>query len=164
MSPPSSVRATTISACPSNRIASGDTTSTASGIRSTLLQRLGLCEHRFGAAHVEERLLRYLVELTVHERLERLHRLRDRHVDALQPGEDLADEERLRKEPLHLAGTRHGDAVLFGKLVEAKDGDDVLQLLVALQHLLHPPGDLVVTGPDDLGSEDVRRRGERVDR
>src|SRR5450631_3660755 len=162
MSPPPNVRATTMSASPVNRIASGDTTSTVN-IRSTLLEGLGLREHRLCTTDVEERLLGNLVELAVHERLERLDRLLDRHVDALEAGEDLADEERLRQEALHLAGTRHDNAVFFGELVESEDGDDVLQLLVTLQHLLHPAGNPVVTRADDLGGEDVRGGGERVD-
>ena len=79
-----------------------------------------------------------------------------------QAGEHLADEERLAQEPLDLAGAGHDDLVLLGQLVETEDGDDVLELLVALQHLLHPPGAVVVTLADDLGGEDVRRRRQRV--
>ena len=84
--------------------------------------------------------------------------------DAVHAGEHLAHEERLRQEPLHLAGPVHGDAVLLGELVETEDGDDVLQLLVALQHLLHPAGHVVVALAHDLGREDGRGRRQRVDR
>ena len=52
-----------------------------------------------------------------------------------EPGEHLADEERLREEPLDLPGPGHDDLVFLGQLVEAEDGDDVLELLVALEHL-----------------------------
>ncbi len=54
--------------------------------------------------------------------------------------------------------------VLVGELVDAEDRDDVLQLPVALQHLLDPVGDLEVLLADDLGLEDRRGRVERVDR
>src|SRR3712207_8180922 len=40
------------------------------------------------------------------------------------------------------------DLVLFTELVDAEDGDDVLQLLVPLEDLLHRLGDLVVLLPD----------------
>ena len=68
-----------------------------------------------------------------------------------------------RQEPLDLAGPGHGDAVLLGELVEAEDGDDVLQLLVALEDLLHAAGHVVVALADDLGREDGGGRGQRVD-
>src|ERR1700704_406521 len=129
---------------------SGDTTSTCSGMILRLaLQRLGLLEHAVHATDVEERLLRNVVELAVDQLLEALDRLGDGHVDALQPRERLTHEERLREEALNLAGPGHDDAVLFGELVEAEDGDDVLELLVALEHLLDPPGAVVVALTDD---------------
>ena len=119
--------------------------------------------HLLDAADVEERLLGNLVELAVDDRLEALDRLGHRHVLALQAGEHLGDEERLGQEALHLAGPVDGEAVLLGQLVETEDGDDVLQLLVALQRLLHPAGDVVVALADDLGRQDRRRRRQRVD-
>ena len=41
--------------------------------------------------------------------------------------------ERLREEPLDLAGAGDGQLVLVGQFVDAENGDDVLQILVALQ-------------------------------
>ena len=120
-------------------------------MHSALLERLGLGEHLLDAADVEERLLGHLVELAVDDRLEALDGLGDRHVLALEAGEHLGDEERLREEALDLAGPVHREAVLLGQLVETEDGDDVLQLLVALQVLLHAAGDVVVPLADDLG-------------
>ena len=81
-----------------------------------------------------------------------------------RPVKTSADEERLGQEALDLAGPRHRDAVLLGELVETEDGDDVLQLLVALEHLLHPAGAVVVALAHDLRRQDVRRRRQRVDR
>ena len=54
-----------------------------------------------------------------------------------EAGELLGHVERLRKEPLDLARARHRQLVLVGKLVDAQNGDDVLQVLVALQNALH---------------------------
>ena len=50
------------------------------------------------------------------------------------PGEDLGHEHGLGEEALDAARARHGQLVLFGQLLDAQDGDDVLQVLVALQH------------------------------
>src|SRR5690606_21179467 len=59
----------------------------------------------------------------------------------------------------------HDELVFFRQLVHTQDGDDVLKLCVALQHLLHAPGYLVVLFSDDTrfqntggGAEGVHRR------
>ncbi len=44
-----------------------------------------------------------------------------------------------------------------------EDGDDVLQVLVALQHLLHLARDLVVLLADDVRVEDARAGRQRID-
>ena len=64
--------------------------------------------------------------------------------------------EGLRQEALDLAGARDGQLVLFRELVHAEDGDDVLQLLVALQDLLHLAGDVVVLLADDRRGSSMR--------
>src|SRR5215218_6108645 len=120
---PSSARHTTISADPSNRIASGETSwtsKTSAAIGSALLERLGLRQHALDAADVEERLLGHVVELAVHQRLERLDRLLDRGEDPGLAGEHLGHEERLREEALDLAGPGHRDPVLLGELVQTQ--------------------------------------------
>ena len=61
----------------------------------------------------------------------------DRHVLALETGELLGDEEGLRQEFLELARARHRQLVVFGQFVDAENRDDVLQVLVALENLLH---------------------------
>ena len=92
-----------------------------------------------------ERLLGHVVEIAVDQRLERLHRLLDRHVDARRcPVNASADEERLGQEPLDLPGPGHDHLVFLGELVEAEDGDDVLELLVTLEHLADPTRHVVV--------------------
>src|SRR4051812_43347641 len=143
-------------------------TRTPSSGRSAPRLRLGLETLRVGldvlhtATH-EERLLGILVELALGEPAERVDGLVERDELAGDAGELLRDEERLREEPLDPAGPVDQNAVLFGQLVDAEDGDDVLQVLVALEDLLHATGDVVVVLPEVTGVEDPRRRVERVD-
>ena len=79
-------------------------------------------------------------------------------------GELLGDEERLRQEPLDLAGALHDQLVLFAQFVDAEDRDDVLQFAVALEDLLHAAGDGVVPLADELRIENAAGRGQRIDR
>src|SRR5205085_11120498 len=76
----------------------------------------------------------------------------------------LRHEEGLREESLNLARARDDQLVLLGQLVEAEDGDDVLQVLVALQDLFDGLRRVVVILTDDSGVEYARRGGERVNR
>src|SRR5690348_6846638 len=113
---PSTVRQTTISACPEYMVRVGVTSSNwVVAIRASVLalEGPGLLQNGLDPADVEERLLRHLVELAVHESLEGFHGLGHGDVDALDPGENLGDEERLRQEPLDLARPRNGDTVLL---------------------------------------------------
>src|SRR5690606_28171219 len=83
--------------------------------------------------------------------------------DAGEAGEDLGDVEGLAEEALDLAGAADDELVVLGELVHAEDGDDVLELLVALQGALDAEGDAVVALADDAGVEDAGAGGERVD-
>jgi hypothetical protein len=105
-----------------------------------------------------------VVVLALGELLERLDRLADRHEGAVETSERLGHERVLRQEALDPASPADEDLVLFGELVDAEDGDDVLQVLVALQDLLDPLGDGVVLLADVARVEDAARRVERVDR
>src|SRR3954468_21614098 len=131
---------------------SGETSWT-SNATSAVLQLLRLGARCVRVADVEERLLREIVELALDEQFEGLDGLVDRDVDALEAGEHLTDEERLREEALDLARPVDGDPVLLGELVETEDRDDVLELLVALEDLLRARGHRVVAVAHDLGSE-----------
>ncbi len=82
--------------------------------------------------------------LAFHHFLEAADRIGQRNILALDAGELLGDVERLRQEFLNLAGARHGLLVVVGKFVDAQNRDDVLQILVALQDLLHLLRDVVV--------------------
>ena len=88
--------------------------------------------------------------------LEVAHSVCDLHVRSGNSGEDLSHVERLREEALHLARPRDGELVLFGELVDAEDGDDVLQVLVALQDALDPLRHIVVILPDHARSQNAR--------
>ena len=63
-----------------------------------------------------------------------------------------------------LAGAVDGELLVLGKLVHAQDGDDVLQVLVLLQDLLHADRHAVVLLADDFRVEGARGGLERVDR
>ena len=89
-----------------------------------------------GADHVEGR-FRQMVVFALAQALEAADGVGEVDEHARRAGEHFGDMERLRQEALDLARARHGQLVLFRKLVHAEDGDDVLQRLVALQDLLH---------------------------
>ena len=72
--------------------------------------------------------------------------------------------ERLAEEALDLAGPADDQLVFFAQFVDAEDGDDVLQIAVALEHRLHLAGDAGVLFADDVGgSRRAAGRGERID-
>src|SRR5438270_11714731 len=102
---------------------SGDTSSTCIAIELAVLaflllfllflfgQRLCLLPGAVGVADVEERLLRKVVEVAVDKLLERLDRLLDGHVDALDARKLCTHEEGLGQELLYLAGPLDDDLV-----------------------------------------------------
>src|ERR1043166_247249 len=117
---------------------------------------LGLLACLFdGADHVEGA-LRQVVVLAVNDLLEAADGVGDLDELALEAGELLGDEEGLREEGLNLARARASELGLFRKLVEAEDGDDVLEVFVALQDLLDGLRRVVVLLPDDARVEDAR--------
>jgi peptide chain release factor 1 len=64
----------------------------------------------------------------------------DRNVFAFRAGKDLSNVERLAEETLDLAGAQNRQFVFRAELVHAENRDDVLEIAVALQHLLHSAG------------------------
>src|SRR5262245_42715500 len=122
-----------------------------------LFHLLGLLVHLVDGADQVERLFRQVVMLPLQDLPEGAYRLGDRHVLALQTGELLGHEERLRQEFLDLAGPRHDELVLFRQLVDPEDGDDVLEVLVTLQDPLHATRGVIVLLADHPGVEDARR-------
>lgn len=63
----------------------------------------------------------------------------------------LSDGEGLGQETLDLAGTLDGKLVSLAQLVHSENGDDVLEGLVLLEHLLDLGGGVVVVLSDDTG-------------
>ncbi len=84
-------------------------------------------------------------------------------VVTLHAGEDLGDLEGLGEELGDLAGAVDGELVLLGELVDTKDGNDILELLVLGEHLDDVLGDVVVVDGDDVGVHDTGGALEGVD-
>src|SRR5438477_8018072 len=121
-----------ISASPSNAGPSGVTSDTENfgcampGLRLRQLPAAldGLLDR---ARHVE-RLLRQAVVLAVEDLGEAADRVLELHELTRRAGELRSGEERLREIALDLARALDDELVLVGELVDAEDGDDVLQV------------------------------------
>ena len=72
------------------------------------------------------------------------------------------DEEGLREEALDLPRPRHRDLVFVRELVNAQDGDDVLEVFILLQDRLHGSRHVVVLFAHDARVEHARGRSQRV--
>ena len=70
-----------------------------------------------------------------------------------ESGELLGDEERLGEELLNPPGASHEQLVILAQLVNTENGDDVLQVFVALEDLLYFSRSPVVLFTDDIGSK-----------
>src|SRR5881392_1044500 len=108
--------------------------STMDALRADLL---GLLEDLVDRADHVEGLLGQVIALSGHDHLEAADRLGQRHVLAGRAREHFGNVERLRQEALDLARAGHGQLVLGREFVHAENRDDVAQLAVALQGLLH---------------------------
>src|SRR5919204_471128 len=102
-----------------------------------------------GSHHVEG-LLGQLIVLAVQDLAKTSDRFLERHILPRPIGENLGDEEGLREEPLDLAGAGDQQLVILRQLIRTQDGDDVLKLLVSLQHLLHAARHAIVLVTDDV--------------
>src|SRR5690606_18762591 len=91
-------------------------------------------------------------------------RFGDRHILAWAASELLRHRKRLREEALDLAGAADDQLVLVRKLLDTENGDDILQVLVALQHTLHLASHAVVLLADDVRVENAAGRSQRVHR
>ena len=96
--------------------------------------------------------------------MESLNGVSSRNIFARCSGEDFSNVEWLRKELLHLTCTINSLLILRRQLVETKNRDDVLQVLVALQHVLHTTRTLIVLFANDRWVEGVGDRSERIHR
>ena len=93
----------------------------------------GGCHDVFDPAFEVEGLFGDVVVLAVDDFLEGADGVLDFDVGAGDAGEDFGDVEGLGEEALDFAGAGDGGFVFFGELVDAEDGDDVLEVFVALE-------------------------------
>ena len=77
------------------------------------------------------------------------------HIAALHAGEGLGHREGLGEELLDAPGPVYGELVLVAQLLHAQNGDDVLELPVALEQLLGAAGHLVVPLAHHVGLQDA---------
>src|ERR671930_361961 len=154
---PAAPGTTIISASPSNAGPSGVTSETSKRL-------LGLLDRLLDRADHVEGLLGQVVVLAVEDLAEALDRVLELHVLAGGAGELLGDEVRLREEALDLPRAGDDEPVLVGELVDSEDGDDVLEVLVALEDLLDARRRPVVLVGDDARLERAREGVERVHR
>ena len=79
----------------------------------------------------------------------------ERNVLAWVAGELFGNEEALAEETLDLTGAGNDEFFFIGQFIHTEDGDDVLQVFVALQHFLHTAGNVVVFFADDEWIKDA---------
>ena len=115
------------------------------------------CEEAFAffdgvvdGADVEESLLGIFIDFSVENHLESADSLAQRHEYALETGKLLGHMEGLREESLGTTSTVNHQLVVVGELVDTKDGDDVLKLVVFLEELLHSLSGIVVILSHDI--------------
>jgi hypothetical protein len=127
----------------------------------------GLLQDDALAGHIDddhvERLLGHGVVLALEDFLEAAHGVGDRTYLPGKPVNCFGDEERLREEALDLAGAGHGELVVLGELVDAENRDDVLQVLVALQDLLHARGRRCSARSPTISGSRCGGGGQRID-
>src|SRR5262252_2059307 len=143
---PSVPGTTTISTISESNRRSGVTSSncnrSAMGGNSRPSSRLGghlarFCDRFVDRADHVEGALRQIIVVAGDDAFEPLDRVLEADEHAGGAGEHLGDEKRLGEKALDLAGTRDGQLVFFGELIHPKDGNDVLQRFVGLQHPLY---------------------------
>src|SRR6185369_4748978 len=128
-----------------------------------LLHLLGSFQHFFNRPLHVESLFGDIVVLTFHNVAESFYRIRDLHVTSRGSRELLRHVERLRQEALHFASSSDGQLLVFAQFVDTKNCDDVLQVFISLERLLHHLRYVVVLLPHDARIENARRRSERID-
>ena len=100
--------------------------------------------------------------LAFHDFTEAADGLLERNILALDAGKLLADSKRLRQEALNLTRTGYGELIVLGQLVHTHDCNDVLQLLIALQHALYLTRYIVVLLTQNFRRQNPAGRLQRV--
>ncbi len=113
---------------------------------------------------IEESRLRAIVHLTGQNRAESADCLGKRYERTGHAGKCLRHMEGLGQEPLRLTGAVHKCLILFRKFVHTENRDNVLQLVITLQHLLHLTGNRIMLLADDIGLQNPGTRCKRVNR
>ena len=109
----------------------------------------GLLEGLINRADHQKGTLGQIVALAVQNHLETAQCLFQRNILALQAGKLLRHVETLGHEILNLSGSVNRLLVIVAEFVHTHDRDDILQLSVSLQNLLHAFGDIVVLLAND---------------
>lgn len=117
----------------------------------------------FNRAHVQESLFGEVVYLTVENHSEPFDCILDAYHHARNACKLFGNGKRLRKETLHTARTVHDQFIFFRKFLHTKDGDDVLQFLVALQNLFHALCYVIMFLSHDVRVKDTGRRSQWID-
>jgi peptide chain release factor 1 len=107
--------------------------------------------------------LREVITLTVDDSLEGTDGVLQVNELTLDTSEDLGDGERLAQETLELTGTLDGELVSLRQFVHTQNGNDILEGLVLLEHLLDTGSGVVVLLADNTGVEHTGLGVERVD-
>ena len=111
---------------------------------------------------IRKQLSGILIALAVQNHTESAQSLLQRNIASRHTGKLLCHREALGQETLNLTGTVYCQLILLGQLVHTHDGDDILQLLITLQHLLYRTGYLVVLVAYDLRRKDPAGGIQRV--
>ncbi len=130
--------------------------------RKIALHLLGFRDGLVDPADHVEGLFRKMIVLAVDDGLEGRNGVLQRHVLTGRTGEDLRHEEGLGEEALNFARSGDSQLVFVGQLVHAQDGNDVLELLVALEGALDRARRLVVLLTDHVGIEDTAGGVQRI--
>src|SRR3989344_2278577 len=102
------------------------------------------------------------IVLAVENFCKRANCVGERHVLAFLTGERLGNGHRLREEALNLPRAIDQFLIFVGEFFDTENGDDVLQVLVALEYAAGFVGHAVVFFADDLGRERGRAALEGV--
>src|SRR5579884_2985722 len=114
------------------------------------------------AGHVEV-LLGDIVHVAVENLAEASDCLAQRHEYPGPSREHFGHEHRLGQEPLNLSRARNSQFVFVTQLFDAKNGDNILEVLVSLQYSLHAARHVIMLLADDDGVQNSRTGRQWID-
>ena len=95
-----------------------------------------------------------MIVLAGNDLLEALDGVFQLNVHAWSTGESFGNMERLGEETLDLPCPGDDQFIIFGKLIHTENGDDILQILIALQNILNRTGNSIVLFADDIADQE----------